>query len=562
VVSFYAGALPKLSLTTRRIFLGQSTLAVAGAVLPAWAPAHPHAAAGFAAAGAPAGKAVANVNPDTLARFVDPLPLPLLARPQGSRPVPGAAHARAPHYRVSAGRIEAKLHRDLPPTTLWSYGGVVPGVMFDVRSGEGLSVEWVNELPQKHFLPIDHTLHGAEPGVPEGRTVVHLHGAKVPPQSDGYPEDWYPPGQSRTYYYPNEQDAALLWYHDHAMGINRLNIYAGLAGLYVIRDAKEAALRLPGGRYEIPLMICDRDLRLDGQLSYPVSADPARPWVPEVFGELHLVNGRIFPYLEVEPRRYRLRLLNAANGRFYRLSLPDGIEMHQIGTDQGLLPAPVPVRYLLLAPGERADLIIDFASHRGARIVLASDAFQLMEFRVGRAAVDDPSELPSTLRPIERLAESSAVQTRRLTLDESQNLVAESTGMLLNKTPWHAPVTEKPVLDTTEIWDLVNLTDDVHPIHLHLVRFQVLDRRRFDAFDFLTAGKLRYLGPAMAPEPNELGWKDTVRVNSHTVTRIIVPFAGYTGRYVWHCHILEHEDNEMMRPYEVLPAGAVPRAGG
>ena len=125
--------------------------------------------------------------------------------------------------------------------------------------------------------------------------------------------------------------------------------------------------------------------------------------------------------------------------------------------------------------------------------------------------------------------------------------------MLLNKTPWHAPITEKPVLDTSEIWELVNLTDDVHPIHLHMVRFQILDRRRFDAFDYTTAGKLRFTGPPIPPDPSESGWKDTVRVNSQTVTRIIVPFVGYPGRYVWHCHILEHEDNEMMRPYEVLP---------
>jgi spore coat protein A, manganese oxidase len=539
-------------LTTRRIFLRQSALAVAGATLARRAWSHAHT-------GAPAtAGAVPNVNPDNLARFVDRLPLPLPARPVGWRPVPGRPNARAPFYRVSARRIESQLHRDLPPTAQWSYGGAVPGVMFDARSGQGLSVEWVNELPAKHFLPIDHSLHGAEPGVPEGRTVVHLHGARTTPESDGYPEDWCLPGQSRTYHYPNEQDAALLWYHDHAMGINRLNIYAGLAGLFVIRDPHELGLRLPAGKFEIPLVLCDRDLRLDGQLSYPVSADPERPWVPEVFGALQLVNGKIFPYLEVEPRRYRLRVLNAANGRFYRLSVPGGVQVHQIGSDQGLLPAPVSVGHVQLAPAERADLVVDFGPHRGARIVLSSDSFALMEFRVGEPQVGDPSELPTALRPFARIAESAAVRTRRLTLDESQNRVAESTGMLLNRTPWHAPITEKPLLDTTEIWEFVNLTDDVHPIHLHLVRFQILDRRPFDAFDFLTAGKLRYLGPALPPEPNEMGWKDTVRVNAKTVTRIIVPFAGYAGRYVWHCHILEHEDNEMMRPYEVLarPAGA------
>jgi spore coat protein A, manganese oxidase len=228
--------------------------------------------------------------------------------------------------------------------------------------------------------------------------------------------------------------------------------------------------------------------------------------------------------------------------------------VHQIGTDQGLLPAPVAVTHVLLAPAERADLVIDFTRHKGTRIVLSSDSFELLQFRVSGAAVADPSELPSALGALARIEESAAVQTRRLTLDESQSPVAESTGMLLNKTPWHMPVTETPRLGSTEIWELVNLTDDTHPIHLHLVRFQILDRRRFDAFQYMTAGTLRYVGPVMAPDANEMGWKDTVRVNAKTVTRIIVPFVGYAGRYVWHCHLLEHEDNEMMRPYDVLPA--------
>jgi spore coat protein A len=497
---------------------------------------------------------VSNLDPNSLARFVDPLPLPQIAQPIGHRPAPDNPNEQIPFYRVAMRAISSKLHRDLPPTNLWSFGDSVPGPMFDTRSGQGLLVEWVNELPQKHFLPIDHTMHGAEKGTPEVRGVVHLHGGKTPPESDGYPEDWYVPGQSRTYYYPNRQDPALLWYHDHTMGINRLNIYAGLLGLFVIRDTVEDALKLPSGKYEIPLVLMDRDLRPDGQLSYPVSANPDAPWVPEVFGEAHLVNGKLFPYLEVEPRKYRFRILNGANGRFYRLSLSESVEIHQIGTDQGLLPAPVAVKNVQLAPGERADIVIDFASHRGAQVLLQSDSFTLMQFRVAATPALEPGILPATLRPVPRLAESSVVKTRRLTLDEQQNMVAESMGMLLNKTPWHMPITEKPVLNTSEIWELVNLTDDVHPIHLHMVRFQILDRRRFDSFEYITTGNLRYISPAMSPDANEKGWKDTARVNAKTVTRILVPFVGYPGRYVWHCHILEHEDNEMMRPYEVLPA--------
>lgn len=502
-----------------------------------------------------ASSAIPTLDPNSLAPFVDPLPLPVIAQPHGDRAVPGKPSDRVPFYRVPMRAIASKLHRDLPATHLWSYGGSVPGVMFETQSDHGLLVEWVNELPPKHFLPIDYSLHGAERGTPEVRGVVHLHGAKARPESDGYPEDWYVPGQSRTYYYPNQQEPALLWYHDHAMGITRLNIYAGLLGLHVIRDQAEQELQLPNGKYEVPLVLFDRHLGLDGQLNYPVSADPARPWMPEVLGEVPLVNGKIFPYLELEPRKYRFRVLNASNGRKYRLSVPSDVEVHQIGTDQGLLPAPVAITHLLLAPAERADLILDFAPHRGRRILFSDDAFTLMEFRVSASPVSDTSALPGTLRPVPRIAESTAVKTRFLTLDELKKGMSASNGMLLNKTRWHMPITEKPVLGTTEIWELANLTDDVHPIHLHLVRFQILDRRQFDAFQYMSTGTLRYGSAATPPDANEMGWKDTVRVNGQTVTRIIVPFEGYAGRYVWHCHNLEHEDNEMMRPYEVVAAG-------
>jgi spore coat protein A len=537
-------------LINRRRFLCRSILTAATALTSRTFAQAPSQSA--APSAPPKANGLPNLDPNTLAKFVDPLPLPQVAQPFEHRPVPGTDGEQAPLYRVAMRAISSKLHRDLPGTNLWSYGGSVPGPQFETRSGQGVLVEWVNELPRTHFLPIDHNLHGAEKDKPEVRGVVHLHGGKTPPESDGYPEDWYVTGQSRTYYYPNRQEAALLWYHDHAMGINRLNIYAGLLGLWVIRDSVEDELKLPSGKYEISLVLMDRNLRSDGQLSYPFSADPARPWVPEVFGEAHLVNGKLFPYLDVEPRKYRFRILNGANGRFYWLSLSQGVEMLQIGSDQGLLPAPIAVKHVHLAPGERADLVVDFAAHRGQQVILESEALTLMQFRVADSRSTDPNAVPAALRPVPRIAESSAVKTRRLTLDEQMNMVAESMGMLLNKTPWHMPITEKPVLNTTEIWELVNLTDDVHPIHLHMVRFQILDRRRFDAFEFMTTGKLRYVGPLMPPDANELGWKDTARVNAKTVTRIIVPFVGYPGRYVWHCHILEHEDNEMMRPYEVL----------
>jgi spore coat protein A len=494
------------------------------------------------------------LNPNSLAKFVDPLPIPEVAKPAGLRPAPGDHTAKVPYYRVPMRQVEVKLHRDLPATRLWCYGSSSPGPTFETRRGQPVLIEWPNQLPAKHFLPIDHSLHGAEAETPEVRGVVHVHGAKAPPESDGYPEDWYVPGKSRTYFYPNAQEAAALWYHDHAMGINRLNIYAGMFGSFLIRDDFEDALALPKGPFEIPLVIYDRLLKQDGQLDYPVSGDPDRPWVPEVFGDVMMANGKAFPFLNVEPRKYRFRVLNASNGRFLHLSLSNGQSFYQIGTDQGLLPAPVPLERSLLAPGERADLVIDFAAAAGRQIVLENDSFQVLQFRVAETKSSDSSSLPTVLRPMLKTLESAAVKTRPLALIEKETLKGESMTMLLNNTPWHMPVTENPVLDSTEIWSFINTTDDSHPIHLHLVRFQILDRRRFEPFFYTSSGEIRYTGPVTPPAPEEAGWKDTVRADPKMVTRIIVRFEGYLGRYVWHCHVLEHEDNEMMRPYDVVAA--------
>ncbi|HEX4133270.1 MAG TPA: multicopper oxidase [Bryobacteraceae bacterium] len=494
------------------------------------------------------------LNPDSLVKFVDPLPIPEIAKSNGFRAAPGKSSLKVPYFRVAMREVQAKLHRDLPATRLWCYGASSPGPTFETRSGQGLFIEWANELPEKHFLPIDHSLHGAEADKPEVRGVVHVHGAKAPPESDGYPEDWYVPGKSRTYFYPNRQDAAALWYHDHAMGINRLNIYAGMFGLFLIRDETEDKLDLPKGRFEIPLVICDRLLRQDGQLDYPVSPDPAKPWVPEVFGNVMVVNGKAFPFLAVEARPYRFRLLNVSNGRFLHLSLSNEQTFHQIGTDQGLLGAPVTTGATLVAPGERADLIVDFSGHAGKNIVLKNDAFEIMQFRVGEAKPASAPRLPSLLRPVPKMPERSAIKTRQLAIIENKTLVGESMMMLLNGMHWDMPVTEKPALNSVEIWSFINTTDDSHPIHLHLVRFQILDRRRFETFIYQSTGEIRYTDPAIPPAPEEAGWKDTVRADPGMVTRIIVRFEGYPGRYVWHCHVLEHEDNEMMRPYEVVAA--------
>jgi spore coat protein A, manganese oxidase len=492
------------------------------------------------------------LDPAKLPPFVDPLLLPPLAQPAGTRAYPKNGTEKLPLFRVPMLEAQVKVHRDLPPTRMWTFGGSFPGPTIETTSGKPLLVDWENRLPARHFLPIDHSLHGAGKEVPEVRTVVHLHGGRTPAESDGYPENWILPGKTQTCYYPCPQEAAHLFYHDHAMGINRLNIYAGLQGMFLVRDAQESQLGLPSGKYEIPLLICDRILQKDGQLIYPVSEKPGEVWVPEAFGEAMLANGKSQPFLDVEPRLYRFRVMNGANGRFFRFSLANQQEFFQIGSDQGLLAAPVRLKRVTMAPGERADLLIDFSAMASERVEWISDSFSILQFRVGKTISGERGSVPAKLRTLDRLPEASAVKVRRLTLDEKMDDVQRSMGMLLNNTPWHAPVTEDPALNSTEIWELVNLTDDAHPIHLHLVRFQILDRRRIDVFHFQQMNEIRFGGPAVPPDANELGWKDTVRADPHMVTRIIVPFTDFAGRYVWHCHVLEHEDNEMMRPFDVL----------
>ena len=490
---------------------------------------------------------------DRLEKFVDPLPVPPIAKSVNAPAHAAGAPARAATtYRLTMRQVPVHVHRDLPPTPMWSYGETVPGPTIEARSGQPVHIEWGNELPVKHCFPIDHTLHGAGADQPEVRTAVHVHGAKVPPQYDGYPEAWQKPGQSVQAIYPLKQDAATLWYHDHAMGIERLNQYAGLFGFFLIRDEAEDKLGLPKGKYEIPLAFADRLFSADGSLYYPDSGDDAAPWVPEVYGDAMLVNGTLTPYLDVEPRAYRFRMLNAANSRTFVFSLSNHQSFHQIGSDQGLLVAPVEVNQVQLSPGERADVVIDFSHAAGQRITINNLSWELMQFRVGQAAGAAAQPLPQALRIIERVPASVAVKTRLMILREYMDREPKRMLMLLNGTRWHEPVTERPELDSTEIWSFANTTADIHPIHLHLVRFQVLDRQSFDADEYLLSGKLNYRGVPTLPPMTERGWKDTVQTYPETVTRIIVRFEGYVGRYVWHCHLLEHAANEMMRPFEVV----------
>ena len=493
-------------------------------------------------------------------------------------PVPGPLGQPSPlKLRIAMREIHARVHRDMPPTRMWSYGPTPLGTIVEARSGHPLQIEWINNLPTAHFLPIDHSLHGCGRDLPDVRAVTHVHGAKVPSRDDGYPDDWFVSGKSRTCRYPLQQDAATLWYHDHAMGLNRLNTYAGMVGLFLIRDQAEDALRLPSGKYEVPLILYDRNFTTDGQLFYATSGDPDHPWIPEFTADGILLNGKLRPFFEVEPRLYRFRVLNASNSRFFGLALDNKQPLLQIGSDQGLLPAPAELNYLNLAPAERADLLIDFSQLAGQTLHLRTGALDILQFRVaqkrrqsklsdrpesgcptsghsdvGSSCATSLSALPKALRPIPRIPESEATLTRTITLNEYQDKIGNPMIMLLNRKHWHEPVTETPRLNTTEIWEFINQTEDTHPMHLHLVRFQILDRRVFDTFAYMTDKRLRFRAPAEPPAPNELGWKDTVQCPPGMITRVIMRFEGYPGKYLYHCHILEHEANDMMRPFEVL----------
>ena len=508
----------------------------------------------------------------TLHKYVDPLPIPETLKPKYK-------NKKETYYEVWMRQAYQSLHSELPDTLIWGYEGKYPGPVINVRRNEKVLIKWENHLPQKHFLPVDKTLHGVM-GVPEVRTVVHLHGARVRSESDGHPEAWFSKGFAQTgpyfkrkvYWYPNRQPAATLWYHDHALGITRLNVYAGLAGFYLIRDSQERKLNLPKDSYEIPLLIQDRSFNPDGSLFYPRQPQPPVPEIdpcitPGVDGNTILVNGKVWPYLEVEPRKYRFRVLNGSNHRFYRMKFDQELPIYQIGTDGGFLSAPVKLDGLLLAPAERADVIVDFSGYKEQHLILRNDApapfpsgapvdpattGQIMEFRVVLPLRNqDTSCLPEYLCPVTPIPESLVKVRRDLSMvvqrDQYGRLV-----FLLDGKSWHDPVTEEPKRGVVEVWNLINPGFVAHPIHLHQIQFQLLNRQAFDVGHFNQTGKILFTGPPTPPDPTERGWKDTIRNNPAEVTRIIVRFGPYTGRYVWHCHLLEHEDYDMMRPLHVL----------
>jgi spore coat protein A len=307
----------------------------------------------------------------------------------------------------------------------------------------------------------------------------------------------------------------------------------------------------------------DRILDARGQIVYPVEAAADAPWVPEFLGTHILVNGRVSPYLDVEPRPYRFRLLNASNARMLQLSLAPEQRFIQIGTDGGLLPEPVFRGELLIAPGERIETLLDFRGREGRRVMLVNNAPApypsgggpvpglVMQFHVRQPLSEDidTSRIPETLAVVPRLQENVAVKTRSLRLLEVMASNGQPHRVLLDGRRFMDPITEDPANGSVEIWEFVNTTIDAHPIHLHAVHFQLLDRRPFDVRRQQRTSEVVLTGKAIQPAPEERGWKDTILCPPGQVTRIITPFVGAPGRFVWHCHMLEHEDNEMMRPY-------------
>ncbi|MEU7878880.1 multicopper oxidase family protein [Microbispora bryophytorum] len=479
--------------------------------------------------------------------FQVPLPVPSVLAPVSTS-------GGADRYEIIQREVTAEI---LPGvrTPLWTYGGAFPGPTIESRRGRPVTVSHRNELP-----------------VP---TVVHLHGGRTPPASDGYPTDLVLPASwpeaahdmpdmpdmrrmldpravrsrlRRDYTFPLEQRPTLLWYHDHRMDFTAPAIWRGLAGLHIVRDDAEDALGLPAGRRELPLMITDRAFAADGSLVYP-ALDPnlrERPGVRELYlagvlGDVILVNGAPWPVHEVDAVRYRLRILNASNARHYELEAvtDDGrrLDLVQVGADQGLLATPVTHRLLPIAPAERYDVIIDFAGGPvGGRVRIlnrlgSGRTRDVMAFRIARKATDD-SRVPRTLSTdLPTWRRSDAVRVRDFAFRAGQ--MRGGHGWLIGGRPFdpaRSDVTTR--LGDVEIWRLV--ADVHHPVHLHLVGFQVLSRR------------------GRPPLPHDAGLKDTVSLRPGESAEIITRFDGYRGRYLFHCHNAEHEDMGMMANLEII----------
>jgi spore coat protein A len=500
-----------------------------------------------------------------LTPFVEPLPIPPILQPDN----PGETPL---HYTVSVEEATQSVHPELPTTELWTYNGAWPASTIVAVKGQPIEVTYINNLPAtggggrgNNLLEVDTCAHGPNYYGDSKRIVTHLHGAHVPARVDGQPEYTLLPGELDIYEYPNGQDAATLWYHDHALGITRLNVYGGMAGFYLLADAEDTlgpnnAFGLPSGPYEIGMAIQDRQFNPDGSLFYNAQLEDAFK------GDKIVVNGKVWPYLNVDQGQYRFRILNGSQSREYILRLENLTDPGNdpsftlVGTDLGLVSAPVDLtnKFGRIVPGERFDVVIDFAGYpAGTEIVLRNDEQtppllpNVMKFIV-TSQPGYTGTISSTLRPVTPMPESSADVTRYFRLvkvtapcgnDPSRTvnewLVQSLDGPNGNVIGEHwDDLSDFPILGNREVWEFENPTNVMHPMHVHLVRFQILSKE--------TIG-----GMPMALKPWEVNtWKDIVRVPAESRAKIIMDFEDYPGRFPQHCHILDHEDHEMMRQFQ------------
>lgn len=531
----------------------------------------------------------------TLAKFLEPVPLLgagiVVASANGVR-------AGVTRYAFTQRQISRQLHPQLPPTPLFAYddgSGLAGqagsfGMAVAATTGSPVAIDFTNRLPQAYpaWIPVDTRL---TPLGNQVRVMTHLHGGFVAADSDGNPAvtpNGFGLGQTQSVYYGNQapqMPASLLWFHDHGLGATRLNVFAGLAAAYLLRDQYDTggannANGLPYGAQEVPLVIQDRQFSSDGTFFYPTSDIAGVTWIGEYFGDTMLVNGKVWPYLDVQPRLYRLRILNGCNARILSLDI-SGVWMWQIGAEGGMWDSPVAVSRLVMAPAERADVLVDFSPLAGQTIQIkntnplppvstpAPSLTQVMQIRVANTTPVAPS-IPTTLVG-GRKADLPATNTRRfITLNEIAAETADWVLTLNGARFMDGASTETPRLNAVEDWYYINLTGDTHPMHTHLVTFQVVGRVPFDVAGYIEAAGSGPLGvsggidptpfatgPMRPPDPTERGFKDTVKANPGYFTIIRAKFELPSNvkppqRYVHHCHIVEHEDNDMMRPYDVI----------
>ncbi|XP_031104711.1 multicopper oxidase LPR1 homolog 1-like [Ipomoea triloba] len=504
-----------------------------------------------------------------------------------------------------------KFHRDLPATRIFAYGtsaskATVPGPVIEAIKDVATYVTWENHLPQRHILPWDPTIATAIPkhgGVP---TVVHLHGGIHAPQMDGHAMAWFTAGfgekgptwSQKTYLYPNVQHAGNLWYHDHALGLTRLNLLAGLVAPYVITDpGLESKFNLPSGpEFDRHLMIFDRSFYKDGSLFLNrtgINPTIHPQWQPEYFGDAIIVNGKAWPYLQVQPRKYRFRIINASNARYFRFTLTNGLSFTVVGSDTSYLPSPVTSSSITVAPAEIMDVVVDFSIAKASESELRNDApypypngnpvdqlnSKIMKFIINPAGGPTPAEksqIPPTLKTYAAATPTAAMIRRYIVMYEYQSATGNPTHLYINGKRLTDPVTETPKSGSTEVWEVINLTNDNHPLHIHLAEFQavkiqqLVDLPGFTSCmqaknDAVACNVASHATGALIDVPAyEKTWKNVVKIQPGYQTTVVVKFnlvendAPYpfdaTGSpgFLYHCHILDHEDNEMIRPFKLV----------